>query len=623
MRSNKFYRLLIVFIAVFVMSSVSALAVYAEEGTGTQNAFAVDALWNLSADEDVDISAEGMSVVMTKGETADYTYKMSLENLNLAFTFVDELTVTEESPVLTVTLTGTATNVVSYTKDEAGLYYAKLNDNAKVEVANNFGLTVTNGVLYASSEELGTLNQNDYDAVSLKLTAKENVTVKFTSMNGLDFTKAGLTYTDSNPVIVLNGSFFDRNKAVMGRVYDVVYTAYDMLSAVTTKVEFKKTDATEWTATKDSDEIEFPALGEYQVKVTALNAADVQTVSNVLTVNVVKASTEGSIGYVDNITKEQYAEYQEEVNKAIYDAEDKPLRIGSTFKVPSLQDFIVSEYFDYANLSFTTYYANKTSTGSYSSTSSTSFTLTSGGAYEFYVTAKDECGVQFTLETEDLTRKAVNEVYGWYDESDVLVCPIFTFEVQNTSAPEITVEDEVDAYVGVSYDVNFFTVEGYNVAKAYNLYYMTEAQYNAYKQEKGYALERSSFDNVDAVYWAEIDALVKDGKMIEVVASEVGEDPVDLFDEDKEEFTPADYGYYYVKLSVYDDTNMNDFAVSNAIHVVDKMSSAEFESEYFKNNWQSFLFLGIAALSLIGILLLVFVKPKEAVETTKEAKDAE
>ena len=42
------------------------------------------------------------------------------------------------------------------------------------------------------------------------------------------------------------------------------------------------------------------------------------------------------------------------------------------------------------------------------------------------------------------------------------------------------------------------------------------------------------------------------------------------------------------------------------------------EKQFLKNNWVSFMFLGIAVLCLIGIILLIFVKPKEEEEVVTE-----
>ena len=45
-----------------------------------------------------------------------------------------------------------------------------------------------------------------------------------------------------------------------------------------------------------------------------------------------------------------------------------------------------------------------------------------------------------------------------------------------------------------------------------------------------------------------------------------------------------------------------------------EVSEVKLEKQFLKYNWVSLMFLGIAVLCLIGIILLIFVKPKEATE---------
>ena len=82
------------------------------------------------------------------------------------------------------------------------------------------------------------------------------------------------------------------------------------------------------------------------------------------------------------------------------------------------------------------------------------------------------------------------------------------------------------------------------------------------------------------------------------------------------DFTPVEKGAYIVKCEVVDGAANSVEAYSAIVKVEGGITKAQIArvQVWFENNWKSLIFLGIALLSLIGIIVLLFVKPKEEKE---------
>ena len=196
---------------------------------------------------------------------------------------------------------------------------------------------------------------------------------------------------------------------------------------------------------------------------------------------------------------------------------------------------------------------------------------------------------------------------GFYETDDDgnaignLVVPVFTFEVSSNAAPVVTVKASENAYVGLSYDANRFNVTTENCTKQYKLYY----------SEKYFDKDDSAYSSVQEY----IAAVLADPTTKEVTD--------DLLNASNQTFTPDKTGNYYVWLKATDEYNLSTTSMSRAIRCYGVKETVQRESEFFKNNVVSIVFLGIALLCLIGIILLLVIKPKQpvTVETETEQKE--
>lgn len=327
---------------------------------------------------------------------------------------------------------------------------------------------------------------------------------------------------------------------------------------------------------------------------------------------------EDSIKYV--LDDAALADYNNEIKDEYSD-----LELDDKFYYPDLNDMLVSDYFDYDDLTKTVYYSKPSDT-SFSSTTSKYFTLSELGTYSFYVVANDSLKQgKFAVDVSSLTSKDAadkngTQCEGYYDENDqlkylrktdgwytvsgteeTLVCPIFKFEFLNKKAPTVTVSKAENAYKGITYsDVkSMLTVVSVEDNVEYKLYY-----------------SKNNLKTSDIEDW------VKDGVAIVENAdnaTDVTEKEECGFDASALTFTPDEEGYYYVVCKVADKYG-SYYAVTQPILAKGGFREVTYESEFLKYNWVSMLFLGIALLSFIALLCVIFIKPKDAAEVEQDVK---
>lgn len=272
------------------------------------------------------------------------------------------------------------------------------------------------------------------------------------------------------------------------------------------------------------------------------------------------------------------------------------------------KSLINSLLYDVSDLKKTVYYAKSTSS-SFTSTTSSYFKLADVGTYKFYVVfedyAKNSAFVNLSATDDDgnalYERKVVGGIEGFYDGDNNLVVPVFSFTVSKGKAPEITLKKTNNGYFGLEYEVEAFTVvtEGNNSAKKYTLYFS--------KNDVSGGI--SDWNNVgDEI----LEELTVNNTVIDITDDEDYD-----FNSSDLTFTPSEVaGYYYVVCRVSDE-NGTTAKVCNPIAVKEGFSEVKRAFDvgaFFKNNYLSIIFLSIAVLSAIGIVLLIFIKPKEKVE---------
>ena len=383
---------------------------------------------------------------------------------------------------------------------------------------------------------------------------------------------------------------------VVGHKYDLEYILED---AGVSKIDGQNTFAggrtVKFKLESDSEfkdatsTIEFTSVGTYKFETYKTGETGVEYSFDV---NVVKteAITAQSLGY--KFTPEQISSYNEKIQTVLTPeaGDGSALKVGDDFSAPLLEGLVYSEYFEFSDLSATVYYSTPQSE-SFSSASK-KFELSLPGSYSYYVLFSDPANNKMSVEDLVLGNG------GWYEKDadgnpkdDKVIVPIFTFNLEKTSAPKISVLTSEQGFLNLQYSIDCFTITAANYEAEYTLYY-SENEYD--KDSSEYA--------TDTDY---IKAVKSDSTLVDVTEA--------LLDRSDLTFTPDKKGYYYVLVRAVDDANGSETAMSRAISVQKEYTKVvkEKTQTFIKENVISVVFLSISLVSFIAFIIVICIKPKE------------
>ena len=269
---------------------------------------------------------------------------------------------------------------------------------------------------------------------------------------------------------------------------------------------------------------------------------------------------------------------------------------GNSLTLPfdDISALVNSEIVDKKELTYKMYYR---APGSASFSAATTkkgdlptLSVSAKGTYSFYVLADDgnEFGVKKEISIKNCEENEVGGVYGWYKkDTTTLVAPIFTYE--NKENKEITVTVKGDSGTGrVKQRYQNLSVTVENASDT-----LVKLQYNATSGE------------ANAEGW------------VNATAGKEARFSKDGFKSGTYYFTPLKKGYF--RLSVTAKGGEDGVTVkevkTDAVSVQDQVEELKLEDErvknFFKNNWLSLIFLGIAVLCLVGIVVVALWKPAD------------
>ena len=248
----------------------------------------------------------------------------------------------------------------------------------------------------------------------------------------------------------------------------------------------------------------------------------------------------------------------------------------------------------YEDLTHTVYYRTPSGSGS---VTDWDIPVNSAGEYRFYVVFEDEGGNTmleedfFTEDEDDGNIITEGRYYAFY----------FTFYVKDDAPISVLAVEQGTAYLGIEYVAADFNIEssGYNVV--YELYYNPDA--NA---------------SIEGENWEESWALVPEASSAsedDEFAGGLSYDDVSAINYDGElTFTPGLSGSYAIKCTVDSTSSVRSASAATVIRVSEDVTTVKPVSHWLENNVWSVVFLSIGTLCLIGIVILLFVKPKEEQE---------
>ena len=260
--------------------------------------------------------------------------------------------------------------------------------------------------------------------------------------------------------------------------------------------------------------------------------------------------------------------------------------LGAELTIPSMKDIVFDNVTSYDALSVTVIYKTRKT----DSTSSTmSFKLDDVGNYMFCVVFADVEGNKidqdrfFKLDDN-------NMVYGDYKDY------IFSFKIEPDAPIKVEAPmTESKGYRGVQFVASKFDIDANECTITYKLYYNASANADPSNEDIWVEIPKAS-SVTDKNY-------NKDGYNYNKI-KEIG------FDGERT-FKPTDLGSYKLVCEAASNVSSRSASDYMVIKVTNNPSTVVFDSHWLQNNIWSVVFLSIGTLCLIGIIVLLFTKPKD------------
>ena len=313
-------------------------------------------------------------------------------------------------------------------------------------------------------------------------------------------------------------------------------------------------------------------------------------------------------------------EYQAKVDEAA-----KDLRAGSDedFYLPSLETLISDNATAYEDMTFAIYYMVNGTTSSNTGRSSSQLyiDLTSDGDYIFTVYANDSSNNSMWYIDEDgeLVKFAASEIWTMYDDEDEEGLrdrlPWFKF---SAGISDISIEDpgeQSTAYVGTSYTASSFDIEGVSTKTTYTLYRFNQNLYAADHNGKVLTYQefmdskKELFEGEGRKYFTNIVAQSE----LDANSEEYDEFYAYAWKPSSRSFIPQEANaFYLIKCEVTSTRFPTREAVKEYMGIAASATPSAIAGEdtWVKDNTASIILLSIAGAAFIGIILLIFIKPK-------------
>ncbi len=281
------------------------------------------------------------------------------------------------------------------------------------------------------------------------------------------------------------------------------------------------------------------------------------------------------------------------------------IRLGETVTLPSMKDLVTDDSTSYENLTFTLHYNTPSVQGGTSSTMR--LKLDEAGDYEFLVAFKDKAGntmekSDFYEADKDDAEVLVGSKYYGDPVVNGLVTSygyVFRFRVEDDAPIYIQApSSQVNGYLNTKYIAKDFDVKASENKVEYKLFYNESADIKV--------------DNAtDLSAWKQIASTDEIKKSSFVAKDFTKEQLTDIGYDGKVSFTPTAKGTYVLECAITSGTvaGREQRAIS-VIRVNQEPTAVEYDSHWLENNVWSVVFLSIGTICLIGIVVLLCIKPK-------------
>ncbi len=266
--------------------------------------------------------------------------------------------------------------------------------------------------------------------------------------------------------------------------------------------------------------------------------------------------------------------------------------MGTSFEIPSMKDLVVDDVTVYEELTTKVLYKTRTTQ---TTASSMNFTINDIGNYEFFVMFGDGKNAMTEKDFYTIDENDENNISYVADKEKY----VFRFEIKDNAdiivkAPEI----QGDGYLGVKYTASKFDIDADGRTLKYELFYNAKKDLKDATAEGWVAIPQASlitdtnYDK-DGFDYEEVKEIDFNGKLT---------------------FKPTRIGSYMIKCTASSSTSPRTASADTFISVNEKPAVVKVPSQWLANNVWTVVFLGVGTLCLIGIIVLLCIKPKEQVD---------
>lgn len=324
------------------------------------------------------------------------------------------------------------------------------------------------------------------------------------------------------------------------------------------------------------------------------------------------------------VNADSVSDYQQLVEEELA-SQEASAGEGNYFYLPSFEEYISDNLTLYRDLEFTIYY-NSSASGSVSSLAynELSLELAADGVYRFAIYATDAAGNDMYYIDEDgemvtFTGDDVADLLSDPGSSDLDgIVPVFEFSVSYGGLSVTDPEGQEIGYVGTEYTASGFEISGLlsNYDASYELYLFNR---QAYMEATGESISYSELISLVSELFN--DAESRSAYFTQIFAPDELLESDERYEENAEyewdssslSFIPQDdNAFYVIRLAASDKTyitpEIESFMVISVSAAADHIYG---EDTWLQDNIASVVLLCVAGLALIGIILLIVIKPKD------------
>ena len=293
-----------------------------------------------------------------------------------------------------------------------------------------------------------------------------------------------------------------------------------------------------------------------------------------------------------------YDAYKNAIDELIYAKDEngninktQNVALGTEFKVPSFEDFIVDDYTPYALMDLSVKYSKEN--GSFSTASDEKFKLDSATSYAYYVEFTDVNDNK--IEQKDYFEIDDDDRYVFNTANEKFV---FQFVVNDNAPIEVSsIEKDAVGYLNATYTASKFKIDAVNCNLTYTLWYAIDDTADVDNEASWVEIPKAS-----TVTDEDYD---KDGYTYDDIKS--------IAYNGERTFTPNKTGVYKIVCTATSEVSSRTATATTRIEVKEAKIVVP-DNHWLQNNVWSVVFLSIGTLCLVGIIVLLCIKPKEDVE---------